>query len=226
MDKDRRIDRNKVRAHARKLDGADMLVWLDRAIDLLPEDALPELIADYVHLHKVLADSNTPPDLLHEIRQFHRDSMAGRYYQDFDVNSRNYLDQSRGTERFIAEHTRLVEVCLKAEQRGELDTAAQGLRLLIGLLREIDRGQHEIVFFADESASWQVGVEWARVLPAWFRSLSPALDPYPWAETVVETLEAFGRRQTRDLLAVVREVGTPAQRSALAEYEEGLLRYR
>jgi len=69
-----RIDREKVRAHARKLDGTGRLVWLDRAIDMLP----------------------------------------------------------------------------------------------------------------DEAGSWQVGVDWEEVLPAWFRSLSPGADPCEWAEAVVD----------------------------------------
>ncbi|MFU8805305.1 MAG: hypothetical protein ACNA8W_15940, partial [Bradymonadaceae bacterium] len=82
------IDRDKVCAEARKLDGTGLRVWLDRAIGMLPDEAFPELIADYVHLRDVLADENTRPDLLRTVRQFHRDSLAGRYYQDFMVNSR------------------------------------------------------------------------------------------------------------------------------------------
>lgn len=44
--------------------------------------------------------------------------MAGRYYQSFNVNSRNYMEKSRGTEIFIAEHSRLVHACLRAERAG------------------------------------------------------------------------------------------------------------
>ncbi|MEZ4266740.1 MAG: hypothetical protein R3F39_10205 [Myxococcota bacterium] len=136
--RDMKIDRDKVRAEARKLDGTGLRVWLDRAIDRLADEAFPELIADYVHLRDVLADEATPPDLLGSIREFHRESMAGRYYQSFNVNSRNCMEMSRGTEIFIAEHSRLVEACLRAERSGELETAAEGLGLLIDLLREID----------------------------------------------------------------------------------------
>jgi hypothetical protein len=99
---------------------------LGRAIDLLPDDAFPELIADYVHLRDVLADEATLPDVLRAIRESHRESMAGPYYQSFNVNSRNYMEKSRGTETFIAEHSRLVEACLRAERAGDLDTAAEG----------------------------------------------------------------------------------------------------
>jgi hypothetical protein len=216
------IDRDKVRAEARKLDGTGLRVWLDRAIELLPDEAFPELIADYVHLRDVLADEATQPDLLRSIRAFHRESMAGRYYQSFNVNSRNYMEKSRGTETFIAEHSRLVEACLRAEQDGDLETAAEGLELLIGLMREIDRCQREIVFFADEAGSWQVGVLWDRVLPAWFRSLSPEMDAHEWAETVVDALDDFAGHQMAELLAAARDAGTPEQRAALAEYEADL----
>ena len=216
MKRDQTIDRDKVRAEARKLDGTELLVWLDRAIDLLPDGAFPELIAEYVHLRDVLADEATQTDLLRSIRAFHRESMAGRYYQSFSVNSRNYREKSHETEIFIAEHSRLVEACLRAERSGELGTAAEGLGLLIDLMREIDECRDDIVFFADEAGSWQVGVPWERVLPAWFRSLSPELDARRWAETVVAALNDFAGHCMEELLGAARYAGTPEQRVALA----------
>lgn len=99
--------------------------------------------------------------------------MAGRYYQSFNVNSRNYMEKSRGTETFIAEHSRLVDACLRAERAGDLETAAEELELLIGLMREIDRCERDIVFFADEAVAWQVGVLWDRVLPGGGRASTP-----------------------------------------------------
>lgn len=223
MSRDPKIDRNKLRAEARKLDGAGLRVWLDRAIDMLPDEAFPEFITDYVHLRDVLADEIARPGLLHTVRQFHQDSMGGDYYQDFKVNSRNYMEKSRGTQTFIAEHSRLIDACLRAEQNGELETAAEGLGLLIDLMREIDRCEDDIIFFADEAGSWQVGVPWDRVLPAWFRSLSPSTKPYRWAKTVVDALNDFAGYQMKGILKAARQAGAAEQRVALAEYE-GLLR--
>ena len=117
------IDREKVRAQIRRLDGTGLLVWLDRAIDMLPDEAFPELVADYVHLRDIVSDGRTRPDLLHTIRRFHRESMTGRYYQEFEVNSRNFMEKSRGTENFIAEHSRLLDACMRAERAGDLKTA-------------------------------------------------------------------------------------------------------
>ena len=158
-----RIDRDEVRAKARMLDGTGLRVWLDRAIDLLPDEAFPELVDGYVRVEDVLMDEHSEPDLLWSVRQFHRDSLAGRYYESFNVNSRNYMEKSPGTQAFIAEHRRLVAACLEAEESGDLESAAKGLELLIDLLHGIDECMDDIVFFADEAGSWQVGVRYQRV---------------------------------------------------------------
>lgn len=93
---------------------------------------------------------------------------------------------------------------------------------LVDLMRQIDRCEVNIVFFADEAGSWQVGVDWAEVLPAWFRSLSPATDPYEWAEAVVEALNDFAGYQMEPILAAARDIATPEQREALTEYDGNL----
>ena len=109
------IDRDKIHSEARKLDGTGVRVWLGRAIELLPDDALPELIADYVHLRDVLVDENGCTDLLRSSGQFYRESLAGHYYENFNVNSRNCMETSRGTEVFIAEQRAVL-----AEPEGNL----------------------------------------------------------------------------------------------------------
>lgn len=212
------VDRDKVRAEAERLGQDGRRVWLDRAIELLPEEAFPKLIKDYAKLEDVLLDKYTAPGLLPTIQQFHRDSLAGRYYEYFPVNSRNFMERSRGTETFIAEHARLVDACLRAERNGAFETAAKGLGLLIDLMREIDRCEREIVFFADEAGSWQVGLDWGRVLPVWFRSLSATTDPYEWAEAVIDAVDDFAWGDKGRLLAAARRAATPEKRKVLAEY--------
>jgi len=51
-------------------------------------------------------------------------------------------------------------------------------------MREIDRCERDVVFFADEAGSWQVGVLWDRVLPAWFRSMSPTTEAYRFVSSM------------------------------------------
>ena len=220
----RTIDRDKVRVEARKLDGTGLRIWLDRAIDRLSDDAIAEVFDGYVHLNAVLADEGIKPSLLASIQRFFQDSIAGHYYEDFLVNSHNFMDTSGGTQVFIAEHSRLVDACLRAEAAGDLETAGKGLGVLIDLMREVDRGTHDIVFFADEAGSWQVGVAWQRVLPCWFRSLTPCLEPTVWAKTVADSIKKFARGQVDSILATTYASASPEQREALAGLEDELRR--
>lgn len=63
---------------------------------------------------------------------------------------------------------------------------------------------------------------WERVLPAWFRSISPGSDPYEWAETVIDALNDFAGSQMDEFLETARGIATPDQRKALADYEGDL----
>lgn len=73
--------------------------------------------------------------------------------------------------------------------------------------------------FADEGGSWQVGVDWAQVLPAWFKVFSVTAGPEDYAQRVTTLLSrhySYGRDKT---LRVARRAATPQQRKALAEAE-------
>lgn len=86
---------------------------------------------------------------------------------------------------------------------------------LFGLLRHIDEGNDDIVFFADEGGSWQVGVDWAKVFPCWFACLAATAAPEEYARqalAAVDELEKFHRDKH---LATARRIATPEQRNAL-----------
>jgi len=83
------IDRDKLRVFVRQLDDEDLLVLLDRAIDLLPKTKLPKLIKGYARPADLRPDQNTTAGLLGAARRFHRESLKGQYYEDSNVNSKN-----------------------------------------------------------------------------------------------------------------------------------------
>lgn len=214
---DERLDREKIRAWVhRYLGGLEVRILLDRAIGLVSAEDFPELMADYADLKSLVVDENTDYDFLASIGAFYDESLAGRYYEEFDVNSRNCTTFSRGTEVFIAIHTRFVEECLNRAEDGDIEIATEGLTMLIELMREIDRWQRDIVFFADEAGSWQVGVLWERVLPVWFQGISKKMVAGTWAETVVNAIQEFADYRKDILLQQAKEVGTKEQVDALA----------
>ena len=92
---------------------------------------------------------------------------------------------------------------------------------LFGLLDHIDECLDDVIFFADEGGSWQVAVDWAKVLPVWFKVLSATAEPNEYAQRITAMISrhySYGRDK---MLALARRTGTPDQRKALAEVKSG-----
>jgi hypothetical protein len=82
-------------------------------------------------------------------------------------------------------------------------------------LSRIDACANEILFFADEAGSWEVGVDWESVLPAWFKVLSATVGPAEYARRIATTLKCHYEHGHVKMLAVARRIATPTQRQAL-----------
>ncbi len=212
------IDRGKLRDALRTIGDEYVFYMLDEAIDLLPPDKLAKLVGQYIQLERLRPDAGataTKDSLLEDVKAFDAASRAKKYYVSFNVNSKNYMESSTGTRAFIAECRRLLERCVAesnkvapAETRAAFDT-------IFALLRHIDEGHDDVVFFADEGGSWQVGVDWRKVFPAWFRCLSLSAEPPEFADAVVATVDAFEEYSRDTYFAAARKTATAAQRKAL-----------
>ena len=110
------------------------------------------------------------------MKKFHEASERGDYFEDFAVNSRNFMEKSQGTETWIEECNRLLGSCVASAGDGALAEARQGFELIFGLLERIDHGE-DVIFFADEGGVWQVGIDWDKVLPSWFTCLAATAQP-------------------------------------------------
>ncbi len=192
---------------------------LNEAIDLLPPAKLEKVISRYLDLEPLRPDaSRKKKSLLAEVRAFDAVSRAGDYYESFNVNSKNFMDKSKGTTAFIADCNRLLDHCVtEASKKGDAAEVREAIEVILGLLRHIDKCHDDVIFFADEGGSWQVGVDWAKVLPAWFTCLSQTVDAEAYARRVVEVVEEFDSYYRGKRLAVARRIGTPTQRKALQE---------
>ncbi|MEW6741732.1 MAG: hypothetical protein AB1486_03150 [Planctomycetota bacterium] len=212
------IDRDKLRAAIRKLGHDYVFYMLDDAIDLLPPAKLHKLAKKYLDLKSLRPDSDkgTKTTLLADVQAFEKASRAGEYYEDFMVNWKNCTDQSTGTTAWIAECHRLLERCVAEQKKGDPVEVRASFDILFGLLDYIDECNDDVIFFADEGGSWQVGVEWDRVLPAWFKVLSATAAPEEYAERITTLLERHHDYGRDKMLAAARKIATPQQRKALA----------
>ena len=209
------IDRDKLRTALRRLDDERVFYMLNDAIDLLPPARLAKLAGRYLDVSQLRPDAQGTKSLLAEARAFDASSRAGTYYQSFNVNSKNFMDKSAGTRAFIADCKRLLDRCVARASKGDAAETREAIELILGVLRHIDRCHDDVVFFADEAGAWQVGVDWARVLPALFRCLARTTGPDEYARRVVEVIDDFDEHDAAAHLAAARRLGTAAQRNAL-----------
>jgi hypothetical protein len=167
-------------------------------------------------VRSLLAAADRPDKLLARVRSFERTSLAGDYYDPFDVNSKNCMNKSSGTIAWIAECNRLLDLCVVQAQTGDAAEARQSFDIIFGLLDEIDACRDDIIFFADEAGAWQVGVDWEKLLPSWFKVLSATAKPDEYAKRVVDLLNRHCDYERPKMLPVARKLASPAQARALA----------
>ena len=215
-----RIDRDKLRAAVRNLGAEYVFYMLDDAIEILPLSKLHKIAKKYIDLKKICPEAEMPTKsgLLVDVKLFEKSSLAREYFQSFDVNSRNCTVQSTGTSAWIAQCLRLFDRCIVDSRKGDAAEVCKAMEILFALLSRIDNQPDDIIFFADEGGSWQIGVGWPRVLPAWFKVLSATTEPEEFATRIRSLLSRHYRRDRDKMLTVARRTATPQQRLALANF--------
>jgi hypothetical protein len=209
------VDLEKLRVALRRMNRGNLLMVAERAIEIVPRAKLRMLVGDMVRLDELAEGKRGAAPLLDEVRKFHDASLQGEYFESFGVNSKNFMEQSEGTEAFIAEFDRLTGTCVRAAAKGPHAPLREAFDLLFALLRRIDDDPDSVVFFADEAGSWQVGVDWRTVLPAYFRCLAEDTQAEDFAREVDRTISDFADHDRSRHLAAARRVASAEQKAAL-----------
>lgn len=209
------VDPDKLRVQLRGMSRSELLMVAERAIDLVPRSRLAALVGQSVRLDDLAPSKTSAASLLDEVKRFYAGSFEGKYYESFAVNSKNYMDMSPGTELFIAEFERLVTRCTGAASKGPPGPVREAFDVLLTLLRHIDACENDVIFFADEGGSWQVGVRWSEVLPAYFRCLAETAGPGEFAREVSAAIEDFAPGDRTSLLTEARRFASEEQKAAL-----------
>ena len=214
---DRPIDREKLRTAIRMLGGEYIFYMLDDAITLLPEAKLRKLIGNYLDATDLCSDGTKKRNLLADAKAFQKASLSGSYYNGSTGRGKNRDEDPIETLSWIADCRRLLDRCAKQTSRRNAAEVCQAFEIVFGLLDHIDECHDDVVSFADEGGSCQMGFDWENVLPVWFNALSATVEPAEYARRIDAVLNrhyAFGRTR---MLAVARNTATPAQCQALPE---------
>ena len=216
----KRIEWETLEPTLRKLKKDELLHVLRDAYEALPASRVVSVFSEYVDLTRLHAPaysrkSAAPKRLLDAVQRFHTESLKGRYYESFNVNSRNYMETSEGTELWMRECRQLFDTCVEHSGKGDHGEVRIAMDLLFELLEQLDRGDDQIVFFADEGGSWQVGINHGKVLPAYFASLAAVAEPEEYATRVAEVIEEHASYDSETFLKAARKAANHAQRATL-----------
>lgn len=211
----RAIDLERLNVALRRLSRDNLLVIAERATELVPRAKLRALVGDSVRLDDLAERKSGAAPLLNEVRKFHAASMRGDHFESFAVNSTNFMQESEGTEEFIADFDRLLGKCVRASEKTPGPPLREAFELLFGLLRHIDEGHDDVIFFADEGGSWQVGVNWRAALPAYFQCLAQSASPEDFAREVDRAIKDFAEYERPRHLTAARRVAGAEQKKAL-----------
>jgi hypothetical protein len=209
------IDLQRLRVALRQMSRGNLLKVAERAVELVPGSELHALVGDFLRLDELVATESGAVPLLDEVRRFHAASVGGEYYEDFYVDSKNFMEMSKGTDAFIAEFDRLVSKCILATDEEPRAPVREAFELLFALLRRIDECRDDVIFFADEAGSWQVGVDWGSALPAYFRCLADTAFAEEFAREVDRTISDFADFERPRHLAAALRVANSEQETAL-----------
>ncbi len=218
------IDRDKLRAAIRKLGHEYIFYMLDDAIDILPPARLLEIAAKYLDVRRLQPDGDKAAQagLLADVKAFEKASLAGEYYEAFDVNWKNSMETSTGTAAWIAQCHRLLDRCVDIAKKADPAEIRQAFDIIFGLLDRIDDCRQDIIFFADEAGSWQVGVQWEKVLPPWFKALSATVASHEYAQRIVGLLKRHHKEVSAEMFTVACKVATQEQRQMLSKLRPGV----
>ena len=208
-------DLTKLRNELRGLRRCDLLIITERAAELVPQAKLEALLGDFMHVDVLVVPGTTRAPLIEDVKKFYSESHDGRYFEPFDANSKNYMEHSRGTDAFAAEFDRLLHQCVQAVGLQSGASVREAFEVLFRLLRHIDEAHDDVVYFADEAGSWQLGVNWRMVFPAYFRCLAESASPEEFARTVDQMIRAFAEHERPLHLRTAHRVAPEAQQLAL-----------
>jgi len=193
----------------------ESLLWLVLdLIEAIPKTRRAKVLERHLPLDQIRRGSRRTASVLQEVRDFHEQAVAAEFFESFMVNSKNYMQVSKGTRRFIAEFNRLGSAAATMARAGSHAEACEAFELLLDLHRRVDDVE-DIIFFAAAHGAWQIEFPWRDHLPGWFASLAVTVEPEAYAQSVLSIIATVGTYKAEEMLTAARKAATPAQRRRL-----------
>jgi hypothetical protein len=189
-----RIDRERLWWTMRGLNRGDLMQLLAQALAEVPATRLESIFRDRARPGDIGAKQDEAEESLRsEVEKFCGLAGQGHFHEAIPYSG---SEQSRGTQEFVARCNVLFGRCVTEGELAAPHDVRVALETLMDLMRKIDDGE-EVVYFTDEAGSWQVGVVWERVLPAYFKCLARTATENEFGAAVDRALADFAEHGSR-----------------------------
>ena len=128
----------------------NLLQYLGNCMDEMNPEQLDLVFGD-LYYEKIIQQL-APDTVLEKIKTFLADSLAGKYYAPFNINSKNYSWIPPETDAWYSELSTWLDRSCELVQEGQLEIGEKCLDICFEL---IDKQCDEIVF-ADEIGDWMI----------------------------------------------------------------------
>ena len=113
--------------------------------------------------------------LLGEVENFRRESLAGAYYEPFDVNSKNWTYIPEETREWFERLGDLLNASCRLTAQGDHLHAVACFGILYELIGTMERGEE--VVFGDEIGSWMIPGDEKQYVASYVTSLAATATP-------------------------------------------------
>ncbi len=194
-------------------DAVALLAWLRRAYAEMSYNQRRAVFGDIARaLPPVLVDGE---DLLNQIEDFRRESLAGVYYAPFMINSKNWTHIPEETHEWFARLGDFLQADAQLTARGGHQHAVACFGILYELIEKMENGDE--VVFADELGSWMIPADEKQIIAAYLTSLVAVASPEEFTAAALplvrrDSWESFGNQ----VYATAMQVADEVQRVCLA----------
>lgn len=167
------MNKQQLIAYFQELEAPDLLRFLDAAYEAMNTDQREAVFGEAIFMATPLPVDG--PSLLEQVGQFHSDSVSGKYYAPFDINSKNFMHVPEKTKVWFERLGDLLTDAARLSQQDDHADAIACFRILYELVENMCCGD-EIVF-ADEYGTWMIPVDETQIISAYLASLAATSSP-------------------------------------------------
>jgi hypothetical protein len=156
---------------------AELLEFLAQAFDVMEENQRRAVFAGLIRMPRPATVDGAA--LLEEVKVFHRQSLARKYYAPFMMNSKNFRRIPDETREWCGRMADLLKQAMRLTGQGDHVSSIKCFNLLFELIEKMDAGEE--IIFAEEVGPWMIHADEKEWIAAYLTSLAATCEPEEFA---------------------------------------------